>query len=106
LNFRASLKLQKRDGTTATIRVRGSNLTRFGAEVISHYPLPPGSVVFIDLSSYKLLGVADIVHCRPYWLKYCIGMEFRSPLIRSYTGTWAFSVVNQPPTEPVRQSLP
>ena len=96
LAFRASIKLQKRDGSPATIKVRGSNLTTFGAQVVSRYPLLPGSVVFIDLHSYKLLGVAHIVHCKAHWLKYCIGMEFRSPLMRSYEGTWALSVVNQP----------
>jgi PilZ domain len=100
LAFRASIKLQKGDGSTATIRARGSNLTLFGAQVVSRYPLLPGSVVFIDLPSYHLLGAAHIVHCKPHWLKYCIGMEFRSPLMRSYEGTWALSVVKQRSTEP------
>jgi hypothetical protein len=103
LAFQSSIKLQKEDGSPATIRARGSNLTQFGAQVVSRYPLPPGSVVFVDLPSYKLVGAAHIVHCKPHWLKYCIGMEFRSPLMRSYEGTWALSVVNQPPAEPVRQ---
>lgn len=104
LAFRASIKVQMRDGSTATIKVRGSNLTRFGAKVVSSYPLPPESVVFLELPSYKLLGVAHIVHCKAHRLKYCIGMEFRSPLMRSYDGTWALSVVNQPPAaDPARQ---
>jgi hypothetical protein len=104
LAFRASIKLQKRDGSTATIKVRGSNLTTFGAQVISGYPLPPGSAVFINLPSYKLLGLAHVVHCKAHRLKYCIGLEFRSPLMRSYDGAWALSVVNQPSApEPVRQ---
>jgi hypothetical protein len=51
------------------------------------------------------MGVAHIVHCRAHWLKYCIGMEFRSPLMRSYEGTWALSVVNQASAEPVRQPV-
>jgi hypothetical protein len=97
LAFRASIKLQKEDGSPATIRARGSNLTVFGAQVLSRHPLQPGSVVFIDLPSYHLLGAAHVVHCKPHWLKYCIGMEFRSPLMRSYEGTWALSVVNQHP---------
>lgn len=104
LAFRASIKLQMRDGSPATIQVRGSNLTRFGAKVVSRYPLLPKSVVFFDLPSHRLLGVAHIVHCKAHWLKYCIGVEFRSPLMRSYEGTWALSVVNQPPAaDPVRQ---
>jgi hypothetical protein len=105
LKFRASLKVQKRDGTCETIRARGSNLTRCGAKVISKYPLPPGSTVFVDLPSYQLMGVAHCVYCRAHWLTYGIGLEFRSPLMRSYEGTWAFSVVNQASAEPVRQPV-
>jgi PilZ domain len=104
LNFLASLKLQKRDGTSATIQVRGSNLTRHGAKVMSRFLLPPGSVVFIDLSTYHLMGVGHVVHCTAQGLKYSIGMEFKSPLMRSYEGTWALSVVKQPPAEPVAQT--
>jgi hypothetical protein len=103
LAFRASIKHHKVDGSTATIKVRGSNLNTFGAQVVSRYPLLPGSVIFIDLFSYKLLGVAHIVYCKAHWPKYRIGMEFRSPLMRSYKGTWALSRVNQPPAEPVPQ---
>ena len=40
---------------------------------------------------------------KSHWPKYCIGMEFRSPLMRSYEGTWALSLVNHPPVEPVPQ---
>src|ERR1700724_3028037 len=54
LAFRASLKVQKQDGTCETIHARGSNLTEFGAKVISKYPLPPGSTVFVDLPSFHL----------------------------------------------------
>jgi hypothetical protein len=93
--FRATLKLQRRDGTSATIRVRGYNVTRFGAKVISNDPVPSGSVVFIELPSYKLMGIGHVVHCGAHHLRFCIGMEFRSPLMRSYAGTWAISVVNQ-----------
>jgi hypothetical protein len=97
--------VQKQDGTCETIHARGSNLTEFGAKVISKYPLPPGSTVFVDLPSFHLMGVAHSVHCRAHGLKYCIGMEFRSPLMRSYEGTWAFSVVNQALAAPVRQPV-
>jgi|GEM_PF-2141835 hypothetical protein len=95
LNFRASLKIQKPDGTQTTARVRGSNLTRLGASVISRHSMAPGSVVFIDLPAYHLMGVGHVLHCTPHGLKYSVGMEFRSPLMRSYEGTWALSVVKQ-----------
>jgi hypothetical protein len=101
LGFRATLKVQKQDGTQETIRVRGYDLTRFGAKVISDYPLPPGTVVFLDLPTYHLMGVGHIVHCKARRLKFSIGMEFRSQLMRSYEGTWTISVVNQSSREPV-----
>jgi hypothetical protein len=99
MNFRASLKLHKPDGTQSTIQVRGSNLTRYGAGVISSHWLVPGSVVFVDLPAYRLMGLGHIVYCSAQGLKYCVGMEFRSPLMRSSKGTWALSAVKQRSTE-------
>jgi hypothetical protein len=103
LNFRASLKILKPDGTQLTAQVRGSDLTRLGASVISRHFIGPGSVVFVDLPAYHLMGAGHVLHCRQHGLKYSVGMEFRSPLIRSYEGTWALSVVKHPPAESVFQ---
>jgi PilZ domain len=105
LGFRATMKLQKRDGTTATLRVRGYDLTRLGAKVISNEPLPPGSVVFLELPGFNLMGVGHILHCTAHRLKFRIGMEFRTPLMRSYEGTWAISVVEQSAEEPVSPAV-
>jgi hypothetical protein len=101
LYFRALLKVQKGDGTAATIKVRGSDLTKFGAKVISDYPIPPGSVVIVEFPTYQLMGVGHVLHCKPHWLKHCIGMEFRSELMRTYDGEWKLSVVKQPSADPV-----
>jgi hypothetical protein len=104
LGFRATLKLQKQDATATTIRVRGYDLTKFGTMVISNYPLVPGSVVFIEIPSVKLMGIGHVKHCRQHNLKFRIGMEFRNPLMRSHEGVWKISVVNQSLEEPVRQT--
>jgi len=105
VNFRASLKLQKPDGTQPTIQVRGSNLTRYGASVISRHWLEPGSVVFVDLPAYRLMGLGHIVYCNAQGLKYCVGMEFRSPLMRSFPGMWALSAVKKRSPEPAVSRL-
>lgn len=93
MNFRASLQLQKPDGTQSTIQVRGSNLTRLGASVISREWVAPGSVVFVDLTAHHLMGLGHIVYCSAEGLKYRIGMEFRSPLMPSCPGMWALCAV-------------
>jgi hypothetical protein len=104
LGFRATLKLQKPDGTPLTLQVRGYDMTRLGAKVISNHPLPPGAVVFIDLPAYHLMGVGHILHCTAHGIRFRIGMEFRNALMRSHEGTWAITIVNQASGEKISPS--
>ena len=77
------------------IPVRGYDLTKFGAKVVSKQAIPPGSVVVLDLPAYQLTGVGHVRHCAQRRYRFAVGMEFRNPLMRSYTGKWQFSVVQQ-----------
>lgn len=95
LGFRATLNLNSEEGETIAYPVRGYDLTRFGAMVISKRPIPPGSVVVLDLPSYHLIGVGYVRHCKPRRNGFSVGMQFRNPLMRSYEGEWTFAVVNR-----------
>jgi len=68
-------------------------LNKFGAQVLSREPIPPGSYGVLDLPVYQLVGVGHIRYCTPRRDKFAIGMEFRNSLIRSYSGDWTYAVV-------------
>ena len=95
LGFRATLSLPMGDGTSSAIPVRGHDLTGFGARVVSKHPIPAGSVVVLDLPSYRLRGVCHVRHCKPHRGRFAIGMAFRTPLMRPSEGNWTFSVINE-----------
>ena len=96
LGFRATLRLPMGDGASSAIPVRGHDLTAFGARVVSKHPLPAGSVVVLDLPSYRLRGICHVRHCQPHRGRFAIGMAFRSPLTRPPEGNWTFSVMTAP----------
>lgn len=93
LGFRATLTLQKPDGESTTIRVRGYDLNKCGAMVAGREPLAPGTVVVIELPKYALVGIGHVRHCTQHGIKFWIGMEFKNQLMRSHEGTWRFSVM-------------
>ena len=95
LGFRATLNLPVGDGTSAAVRVRGYDLTRFGARVVSKHPIPAGSVVVLDLASYHLVAVGHVRHCKPHRGRFAIGMAFPNPPMRSPEGNWTLSVISQ-----------
>jgi len=78
-------------GPGRAIAVRGLDIHRDGAGVISKQPFAPGSVVFVHLKSFRLRGFAHVRHCTPQDASsYLLGLEFRSPLMREEAGNWQF----------------
>jgi hypothetical protein len=95
LGFRATLTLQKLDGASTTLRVRGYDLNKFGAMVVSKYPLKAGTIVVIEIPKYSLIGIGHVRHCNVQGMKFWIGMEFKNQLMRSQEGAWRFSVMRE-----------
>ena len=84
---------------TRTVAVRGVNLNRFGALVVTREPLKPGALVYFDARSLRRMGMAQVRHCEPVWggARYRIGLEFRGELMRSDIGNWRIYQGGQAP---------
>jgi len=91
LAFSATLDWTGSAGNAVSVEVRGIDLSRMGAMVRSPEALPPGSVVFVNIRSHGLMGVAHVRHCTPWGRGFRIGLEFRSPLMRREAGEWQIS---------------
>src|SRR5258708_2473198 len=71
------------------LKIRGVDLNNLGALVTSSVPLEPGSRVFLYIQSEKLMGWAEVRHCRPRGaFGYRVGLEFRGTLMRTREGNW------------------
>jgi hypothetical protein len=67
-----------------------------GALMLATRPLAPGSVVFVHVKNFGLMGFAQVRHCTARGVNlYAIGVEFPKPLMRDEIGTWQFHRVRQ-----------
>jgi hypothetical protein len=81
---------------SGSLQVRGVDIHRDGALVLSRLPFAPGSVVFVRLKSFELVGFAEVRHCAERGASaYALGLEFPSPLMREEAGDWHFDRVCQ-----------
>ena len=71
-------------GCTWTVRARGVDMSTVGARVESPEPVAPGSFTYLRAQDLKLMGSALVRYCVRRGLNYRIGLEFRSPLTRTY----------------------
>lgn len=73
------------------LRAQGVDASRQGIGVVSEKPLPPGILVFLELTDADLSGFAHVRHCtsRPDG-KFKLGLKFRDQLHcrRSEIGQW------------------
>jgi len=74
-------------------QVRGIDLHRGGAGIVSESPLPIGALTFVYAKPHGLMGWATVRWCSRSSSQYHMGLEFRSPLMRAEVGTWQFSRV-------------
>lgn len=71
-------------GKTFSVKARGVDMSNVGARVESPEPLAPGSFTYLQVPDLKLMGSALVRYCIKRGLSYRIGLEFRSPLTRTY----------------------
>jgi hypothetical protein len=72
--------------------IRGIDLNKSGARIVSRVPLSPGDRVFLHLGSARVMGWAEVRHCiQRRIFGYNIGVEFRGPLMRATEGVWQFN---------------
>ncbi len=80
-------------GESGSCWVHGVNITSGGALLLATKPLPPESVVLLQVKSLGLMGFAQVRHCAERGVNsYAIGVGFPSPLMRM--GTWRFHRVS------------
>lgn len=78
-------------GPMGKISIRGVDLHQAGAGAEARNWLEPGSLVFLHLQTFQFVGFAHVRHCtRRGLLRYHVGLEFRSPLMRKDAGNWRF----------------
>lgn len=75
--FEASL-----NGPFGTLYVTGVDATRDGAGVQSASPLVVGTLVFLKIPTFGLMGFAHVKHCSPHGNGHLLGLEFRERLVR------------------------
>jgi hypothetical protein len=86
----------KLSSESGSMQVRGVDIHRDGALVLTRLPLAPKSVVFVRLKTFGLMGFAQVRHCtKRGWWNYAIGVEFPASLMRDEVGTWQFHHVRQ-----------
>lgn len=57
--------------------------------LVSRQAWPAGTVLFLDLKAFWLMGFARVRHCTVRDdCTYGIGLEFCAPLMRQEIGTW------------------
>jgi hypothetical protein len=70
-------------GIQRRIRVRALDTSKTGMLVQSEEPIKPGTVVYVQTSSFSVLGKASVRHCTQKGLRYRIGLYVPDPLVRS-----------------------
>ena len=67
-------------GPTGTMQLRGLDLGALGAGVRTWFRIDLGTIVFVQLTTQKLMGFAFIKHCTPRGFGFHLGLQFRNPL--------------------------
>jgi len=79
-----TLSWQDGKGYTWTVKARGVDMSTVGARVESPEPLEPGSFTYLQARELRLMGSAMVRYCVRRGLNYRIGLEFRSPLTKTF----------------------
>ncbi len=73
----------------------GMDLHDQGAMLVSKQAWAQGTVLFLDLKCFWLMGFAEVRHCTMRNDRnYAIGLQFRAPLMRQELGTWQIERVS------------
>ena len=94
------------EGTIAsaagTMQIRGIDLHATGAGVRTSRRLEPGTIVFVHLRTFKLMGFVFVQNCKPCGLGFRAGLRFSKPLMREDLGRWQYQHVRQAAGSPQR----
>jgi hypothetical protein len=70
------------------IQVSGVDIHEHGALLVSRQPWAPGSVLYVQLKSFRLVGFAVVRHCSLRKAgNYAVGVEFRGRLSHDVEGS-------------------
>jgi len=84
--LRFTAEVQAAEGRFAVL---GLDLHEHGAMLVSRQAWPAGTILFLDLKAFWLMGFARVRHCTVRDdCTYGIGLEFCAPLMRQEIGTW------------------
>ncbi len=73
---------QERRGAQRTVRARAIDVSKFGLLVEAESPIPSGTIVCVQSSSFTMIGRASVRHCTPKGLSYKIGLYMPDRLTR------------------------
>jgi hypothetical protein len=66
------------------------DLGTLGAGVRTWFRLEPGTIVFVQLKTQKLMGFAFVKHCTPHGFGFHLGLQFRNPLAFEDQCCWRY----------------
>jgi len=75
---------QERRGAQRSVRARAVDVSKFGVLVEAESPIPSGTIVCVQSSSFTMIGRASVRHCTPTpkGLSYKIGLYMPDRLTR------------------------
>ena len=65
---------QGRRGAQRSVRARAIDVSKFGVLVEAESPIPSGTIVCVQSSTFTMIGRASVRHCTPKGLSYKIGL--------------------------------
>jgi hypothetical protein len=89
-HFQASIS-----GPAGTLHASGIDLHENGVGLRTWRRLEPGSVVFLHLGTFRMVGFATVRHSTPRGLGFHAGLAFRAPLMREDMGRWRFHHIQE-----------
>jgi hypothetical protein len=84
IKCRMQLGVHDTQGRDVRLECQGKDMSSVGALVVSPAPIFVGAVVSIQCKELQLMGNATVRHCTEQKSKFCIGVEFRGSLMRTF----------------------
>jgi hypothetical protein len=75
-DFSISVRWMDHTGLPRHIAARGMDLSKSGARILAHEPIPPGSEITLDAPLYNVNGKGAVRYCSRRGGNYSIGIQF------------------------------
>jgi PilZ domain len=72
-----------RKGGQRRFRARALDVSKTGILLLTEEPVSEGTVVYLQSTSFAMLGKASVRHCTQKGLKYRVGLYLPDPLMRA-----------------------